>query len=262
MRVGELLDAAIKLYRQNWKLFMGIVAFVLVPIQFVQSFLTRSVVPSSPFSQSNQLPTQSDIHSTFLIGSIFTGLAFLFVLPFLTAAIARATSEVYVEGSPKVGDIYRFALSRTASVLWASFLVFLMVGLGFIALVIPGIIFAIRYGFTTTVVAIEGRRGTKAMGRSWRLAQGFFWKILGTTLLATILAGIVGSILQIPLAIVADHAGSSGWVLRAVGGSAAAIVTRPFTGIIVVLLYFDMRIRKEGFDLALMAQEIVDRPQI
>ena len=259
MRVGELLDASINLYREHWKLFMGIVAFVFVPLQFLQSFLTREIAVG-PFTSTEQVPTDAQLTSGLIITLIFGALTFLFILPFLTAAMARATSEVYLGGSPTVGDIYRFALSRTAAVLWATFLVFLLSGLGFLALVVPGIILFVRYTFTPSVVAIEGARGTKAMRRSWQLSRGFFWKILGTILLAGILTSIVGGILQLPLEFLADRMGDSGWLLRAIGGSAAAIVTRPYAGIVAVLLYFDMRIRKEGFDLALMAQEIARPP--
>jgi hypothetical protein len=41
-----------------------------------------------------------------------------------------------------------------------------------------------------------------------------------------------------------------------VGSAAASVVTTPFLTIVVVLLYFDQRIRKEGLDLSIMAQEL------
>jgi len=260
MRVGEMLDASIKLYRENWKLFMGIVAFVFVPIQFLQSFLTREIAVS-PFTSPDRLPSDSQVTSGVLISAIFGVVIFLFVVPFLTAAIARATSEVYLGSSPAVGDIYRFALSMTPAVLWATFLIFLVTALGFVALIVPGFIFFVRYSFTPSIVAIEGRRGTRAMRRSWELSKGFFWKIFGTVLLAGILSSIVGGILSIPLSLLGASIGPKGWILNAIGGSAASIVTRPFAGIVIVLVYFDMRIRKEGFDLALMAQEIAGPQQ-
>jgi hypothetical protein len=259
MRVGELLDTSIKLYRQNWKLFMGIVAYIFVPLQFLQSFLTRDLI-ASPFNP-DQFPSESQVDSGLIFTAIFGLVTFLFVLPFLTAAIARATSEVYLGNAPTVRDIYRFALSLTAPVLWATFLVFLVTAVGFIALIVPGLIFFVRYSFTPSIVAIEGKRGTRAMKRSWELAKGFFWKILGTIFLAGVLTGIVGGILQLPLSFIAGEIGPGGWILNAIGGSAASIITRPFSGIVIVLLYFDMRIRKEGFDLALMAQEIAGPQQ-
>ena len=54
--------------------------------------------------------------------------------------------------------------------------------------------------------------------------------------------------------------GPAGWPLYAIGISLAAIITTPFTTLITVLLYFDLRIRKEAFDLEVMAHEMSARP--
>ncbi|HYV02763.1 MAG TPA: glycerophosphoryl diester phosphodiesterase membrane domain-containing protein, partial [Actinomycetota bacterium] len=134
---------------------------------------------------------------------------------------------------------------------------------GFLLLIIPGVIAAIRFTFGTTVVVIEGARGTKALRRSWRLAKGSFWRILGTLLLAAILAAVVTGIVTIPTTLIANGTGSpftvedaSGWPIRAVGSTIASVIVTPFTALVRVLLYFDMRIRKEGFDIAVMAHDL------
>ena len=250
MRLGEMLDAAVNLYKTNWKTFMGIVAFVVVPLQLLQNYLARDVFNTS-------IETSSEVSTGEILPLIiFPLVQFLFVTPFLTAAIARATSEIYLGGSPGVGDVYSFALRRTHSIFWVTSLSAMAAVFGLIALIVPGVIFFVRFSFSNAVVIVEGARGTKAMGRSWRLAKGFFWKIFGTVILASILAGIIGAVIQVPLEFAAVAIGPSGWLLRALGTSTAQIITSPFSGMVIVLLYFDMRIRKEGFDLALMAQEM------
>src|SRR5947209_17779472 len=75
-------------------------------------------------------------------------------------------------------------------------------------------------------------------------------------LVAGILTSVVGGVLQLPLTIAGAALGSGGWILAGVGAALAGIVTRPFAAIIGVLLYFDLRIRKEGLDLAIMAREL------
>lgn len=251
MRLGELLDAVVNLYRSNWKTFMGIVAFVVVPLQLLQNYLARDVFTTESFETTTEVGSGELV--TLLI---FPVVQLLFVTPFLTAAIARATSEIYLGAQPGVGDVYNFALRRTHSILWVTFLAGIVTVFGFVALIVPGVIFFVRFQFSNAIVIVEGARGTKAMGRSWRLAKGFFWKIFGTVILAGILASIVGAIIQVPLEIAASAIGTNGWLLRAIGTSAGQVITSPFSGMVIVLLYFDMRIRKEGFDLALMAQEM------
>jgi len=257
MRIGEMLDSAIKLYRQHWKTFMGLVALVLVPYLFLQGFLARGAVPTNPF---NPRPlTFEEVHAArvaSIIVGVFSGVFFLFVEPFLRGAVARAAADVYAGQRPDLAPMYRFAVRRFHSILWVSVLAGLAVVGGFILLIVPGVLFLVRFSFATTVVVVEDQRGRKAMGRSWRLVKGRFWKVLGTLLLAGILSSLVAGILQLPLTFASYPLGRSGWVLRAIGASAAGVITRPFAAIVGVLLYFDTRIRKEGMDLDLMARDL------
>ena len=123
-------------------------------------------------------------------------------------------------------------------------------------LIIPGFIVLIRFFFGPTVLVVEGKKGSAALGRSWRLAKGHFWKIVGTYLLASIMAAVVAGVLGVPGALAFAAIGPSGWPVYAVALSVASILTTPFTTLIAVLLYFDLRIRKEAFDLEVMAQEL------
>ena len=252
MGVGEILDAAIKLYRSQWKRLMAIVAIALVPITFLQVFMTRSL--GSSFSTPSTVP--EDVDTTLIAGGVVALIEFLVVQPFLIAAMAKASADVYLGHPVLVGPTFRFAVSRIHSILWITILSALAMLLGFVLLIVPGVIVLVRFFFGSTVFVIEGKKGSKALGRSWRLAKGHFWKILGTFLLASIMAAIVQGILALPGEAAFAAIGPAGWPLYAIGLSLAAILTAPFTTLIAVLLYFDLRIRKEAFDLEIMAQEM------
>jgi hypothetical protein len=271
MGVGEILDAAIKLYRSQWKRLMAIVAIALVPITFLQVFLTRTL--GSPFATD---VSSADVEGTLITSSVVGLIQLLVVQPFLTAAVAKASADVYLGHAVLVGPTFRFAVSRIHSILWISILLVLVVLLPVVAigilavlvdvpellvflpilLVIPAIVVFVRFYFGSTVLVVEGKKGSKALRRSWRLAKGSFWKVLGTVLLAAIMAGLIEAILSIPGAVAFGAVGPAGWPLYAIGLSLAAILTTPFTTLIAVLLYFDLRIRKEAFDLEVMAEEM------
>jgi hypothetical protein len=252
MGVGEILDAAIKLYRSRWKGLMAIVAIAIVPLEFLRAFLTRSL--GSPFSQP--VATQGELDGAVIATLVLAGIEALVMTPFLTAAVARASADVYLGHPVLVGTTFRFAVSRVHSILWISTLSILAAALGFLLLIVPGIIVLIRFFFGPTVLVVEGKKGSAALGRSWRLAKGHFWKIVGTYLLASILAAVVAGILAVPGAFAFAAIGPAGWPVYAVALSVASILTTPFTTLIAVLLYFDLRIRKEAFDLEVMAQEL------
>jgi hypothetical protein len=256
MGIGEILDGAIKLYRSQWKTLMAIVAIILVPITFLQVFLTREI--GGPFADPTTT-TQAELNSSILVSFVLAAIQLLVVQPFLVAAVAKASADVYLGHQVRVGPTFRFAISRIHSILWISIIAILATGLGLLLLIVPGIIIFVRYTFGSTVLVVEGRKGSKALGRSWRLAKGSFWKILVALFLAGILASVIQGILTIPGSIAYAAVGPAGWPFYAIGLSLAQILTTPFATLITVLLYFDLRIRKEAFDLEVMAHEMSAR---
>jgi hypothetical protein len=89
-----------------------------------------------------------------------------------------------------------------------------------------------------------------------------FWRVFGITLLAGIIVAIAGGILQLPFTFLGAVSGSGivATVVLVIGAIAAGTVTRPITAGVTVLLYVDMRMRKEGLDLALRTASGTGQP--
>lgn len=102
-----------------------------------------------------------------------------------------------------------------------------------------------------------------AIRRSFALSSRQFWRILGITILTALVVGVVGQVAGFPFAL----AGGIGPALLSDGATAAlvmvfstylseiviGVVTTPFTSAVVALQYIDQRIRKEGYDVELLA---------
>jgi hypothetical protein len=117
-----------------------------------------------------------------------------------------------------------------------------------------------RLALATPVVVLERRNARAAVRRSWQLSGRSFWRLFGILLLAGILVAIAGYIVEIPFLVLqyvlhgglTDVAPSAASVIvGGLGGIVAGAITRPVIAGVVVLLYIDMRMRKEGLDLAL-----------
>ena len=97
----------------------------------------------------------------------------------------------------------------------------------------------------------------KALGRSYRLTQGRWWATLGLLVVAYLLVTVIGGIIQFPLLIIAEVAAPesalANGLAQGVGSTIGFAITYPYVIAIVTILYFDQRVRKEGFDLLLMA---------
>jgi len=135
--------------------------------------------------------------------------------------------------------------------------------LGAIAVIVLTIWFAVMFRMAAQVVVLEREGPARALGRSWRLVRGSFWRVLGITLLAGLIVVVTSGVLQIPFGLLAALAGGgnsllpatsgnvAGILISAVGGVVAGAVARPISAGVAVLLYVDLRMRREGLDLVL-----------
>ena len=114
--------------------------------------------------------------------------------------------------------------------------------------------------FAPVLIVLERLPVFAAIGRSFALVRGSFWRVFGIRALGVLVAQLVAGAVSAPFTIAAEllglSAGSMGGslvssVLLAIGAAIGQIITAPFTAGIVVLLYTDRRIRAEAFDLVL-----------
>jgi hypothetical protein len=138
--------------------------------------------------------------------------------------------------------------------------------LGGIASICLTIWLSVMLSLATPAVVLERQGPAGALVRSWRLVRRSFWRVFGILLLAAIIVFFASLVLQVPFSIVETLAGGSGGIfglaaartvaaviIGSVGSIVAGAVTRPISAGVTVLLYVDMRMRKEGLDLALQS---------
>jgi hypothetical protein len=110
---------------------------------------------------------------------------------------------------------------------------------------------------------------TGAIGRGFRLTRGQFWRTFGIAILTVLVVQVAGSMLTLPVTLlgqgIAVGAGSSryavlGLVLtNAFAAVVSAAFTAPFTTAVASVQYLDQRMRKEAFDVELMARAGITR---
>jgi hypothetical protein len=256
--IGEILSMAFQLYRRHWRTLLAIAAVVVVPLTLLQHLLGDL--------ERTQRETTSyggvvEVTPTWLggIAGLLAALAGILMHLVLTGAITRAVAAEVAGEDPSVEQSYRFGFHRLGSVLLISVLVglatigglILSVGSsGFLILfVIPGIYIGVRLAVSIEALVVEGRRGTEAMGRSWGLVGGHWWHAFGTLLVALLLIGIVNAVITAPF-------GATGWFVQAVAAAVATVVTLPYGVLVGVLLYLDLRARKERLTLEALRADL------
>ncbi len=259
--VGEILDVGIKLYVRHWKPLMICVVGIALPVQILTVLVLASIDPATldSFGSFDTSTTSSNDPSgaeaaAFIVVAIVSGLSTLLA----TAACFKAVADAWLGARPEAGRSLRFALRNLPRLVWLAIVFGCGLAVAFIALIIPGIWLFVAWSLAVPALLFERVGGFKALGRSFRLVRGRWWPICGALVVGYVLAGIVSGVVQlIPEAIAAGLAGDSdvaNGVAAVIGGTVSAMISTPFTAAVVTLLYFDQRVRKEGFDLQLLAE--------
>jgi hypothetical protein len=288
--VGELLDAAFTLYRRNFLLLVSIAAVVQVPFAILQLVVYRAAdiggrlntVQNLSNSLGNQngtlTPDQaSQLNTSAGAFAIYFGIVlvvqYFVVYPLSLAATTHAVSNRYLDQPATVGGSYRAAFTMWRSLIALVLLLGLAIGSGIaIALVlgvltgavaVTGLLFIVVMGFAvvvlvrTTVAAqsivIERVSGRGGIRRSWALTRGFFWRIVGIMVLLLILQSIVGLLVGLPvLAAASGLSQDARQMIQQAVSAVSAVFVAPVTLVTLTLLYYDLRIRREGFDIEML----------
>ena len=296
--VGEVLDGAFASIRRNPKAVLGLAAVVMTISAVISAVITKTLLNLGSVNLPSQGQTLTPAQATHLIGRFLAVAAPAFGVTVLLTYIVQAIlagllAPIIARGvggqQISAADAWRATRPRLPSLLLATLLVLLaglgpllitgliagiaalagapapvyavIVLLGLVALVLT-IWFSTMLSLVTPVVVLENASPGRALARSWRLVHRSFWRVFGITLLAGLIVAIAGGILQLPFTLLGAAAGSGvgGTVILVIGAIAAGTVTRPITAGVTVLLYVDMRMRKEGLDLALRTASGTSQP--
>ncbi len=254
LSVSDLIDETFRIFRRHFLLFVKIGAVLMIPVGLIEIIQQVAVQQHAGDLGFNLLTSG--------VVALVRAIVYLAVL----SAIIYTMSEIRMGCVPTVGDAYNEGMEHFLSMLWISIIYWVVLVL--LSVTIIGIPVAIYLGicwlFGLHVAVIEGKTGRSTLSRSKALVKGHWWRVLGISILVSIIVGIVSAIFSAPNTILGVMVafGRDGEAFRAIGASigvifstAGTIITGPIIYIASVLLYFDLRARKEGLDLEMAAMQ-------
>ncbi len=263
-RVGEILDAAIKLYLGNARVLMSSAAVIVVPIQFLAGVVMLSAYSdgrdvSTGFVSIGTTLTPAEAHARLgasLINDATSWIGGAFVL----AACVKALSDAYLGQSPTAGGSLRFGLRRVLPLLVLTVVYGIGQVLGFVVLIIPGIWLFGIWSVRVPALVIERAGPIKSLRRSYRLVKGRWWPVAGVLVVSSLMVFVLAGLIEAALGAIALSSGNPSVLLAVTISVLIAIVSgvlvQPFSASVVTVLYYDLRIRKEGYDLELLADQL------
>ena len=245
LSLGEALDASLAFYRLLFFQLLG----VSLAAQAVPLALSAYVDASSGGTATG--------------GGMFVH-PILFLVSLLVAVLAGAigtaastmiVSEGYLGRSLTTGGALLRAMKFLGRLLSLSLGVGLLVGLGTLLLIVPGIVIFSGLILSSPALVLENLPSAgAAMRRSWMLTRGFRGKLFG----AYFVAFLILAIPPIAITALATTFGLASALVTVQGtgvriiAAALQILIYPFIYVMTTVLYYDMRVRKEGFDLEML----------
>jgi hypothetical protein len=255
--VGEVLDAAVLLYRARFGALMKAAAIVVIPLTVLILLIQLSALPdeftvgltgeATPVygSHTDQLVALAAIVTTLFISAVMT--------TFVSAATTRIVADAYV-GQPDDGqaltDVRRRALPLIGLTIVSSVGVF---GALFLC-IIPGLWLQVAWSVAIPVLMLERTSVFKALGRSFAQTKARFWLAFGVVWLSQLLITALSFGLAAGLGwvIQSSDSATAEVIAQSVSSAIATTITLPFAAAALVVLYFDLRIRTEAFDVQMM----------
>jgi hypothetical protein len=118
----------------------------------------------------------------------------------------------------------------------------------------------VSWSVAAPALLIEGVGPARALGRSRKLVAGRWWPTAAVLIVASIMVSVVSGAFQAlftGLASLSSHPSVVAAVaLLTLSSAVSTIIAQPFHSAVSTILYYDLRVRHEGFDLHLLAEQL------
>jgi Membrane domain of glycerophosphoryl diester phosphodiesterase len=243
LSIGEILDVAFGLYRRHFATLA-----VIVMICSGVPLLLNLYIQASGGYFANGFLSLGYLVLAVVLSSVGTA-ATVFVVSESYLGRTLGPRAALERARPFVGRLIVYSISFS-----------LVVGLGFLLLIVPGVILLCGLILTTPVLVLEGSSDAMAaMARSWNLTKGARGRMFAICLVVAVLVYVPMAALGVAAAIVLPGTAASGASIGAMALGVLALtslvqmVVMPFFYCAITVAYYDLRVRKEAFDLEVLA---------
>lgn len=227
-RVGDVLSRSLAVLLSNFLPFIAICLILSLPGYLYALFGNQNVDP-----QNIEVS----------LGIIAMAIATVLLAFVATAALVYGALQELRGQHAGVGECIGRGLSLMFPVLGVAIVSGIGVGLGLLALIIPGVILGIMWWVAVPAAVVERPGVFGALGRSAELTKGYRWRIFGLLVLIVIIQFLLAMVLGLIISVVGSPA-----TALFVQWLADAFITA-FYAVVTAVGYHDLRVAKEGFDV-------------
>ena len=238
LSIGEILSQTFTLYSRNFVQYLipFLAAGILTGLVTV-AVRSAIVIPAAPlYPTSQQLLAWFPTYLIAILTFVFlSGIVSWIANSITTGITIKFTSDMLEKGQANLKTSFNFTLTKILSLLAASIITGILIVLGLVALIVPGVILALMFSLVYPVIMLEGTGVFGSLSRSRVLVSNRWLKTFGLMLLLGIIVAIVNGVFGL-------IASPFGIVSPLISGILTALIT-PIFAIAITLYYYSMKAR-------------------
>jgi hypothetical protein len=256
---GEILDVALKIFGRHWQTLVACVLVPTIPIQILTVLVVLSIAPEQYDPDTS--PTAAPDGTGTEIAALLVVYALSLVASLLAwAACFKAVADGYLGAQPSLGGSLRFGLPRIPRLFGLSIVCGLMIVVGLFGCLVGALFVAALVMLSVPALLLERIGVFASIGRSFELVKGRYWQIVLMLLVVfvalVVISVVFGALFGAIAGAAGDESDTANAIVSFIASVAASAITTPIFASVLTVLYFDQRVRKEGFDLQLLAEGI------
>ncbi len=173
--ISQVLSGAWNVFTRNWApLSVGIliIGLILAVPMMVVYFAVVLVAVAGSEAAGGMDPDAGAVMGLAMVGAVFGMMLMVFLLaPLFTGRLIRMSLTAVRGGTPAIGDIFKGEM-RYGSMLALMFLQSMLIGIGYMFFIVPGVILAIGTYFASCLVVDQRMGAVDAMKASWQMTNG------------------------------------------------------------------------------------------
>ena len=235
--VGDIIDASFTVYRKRFGPMIAI-GLLLVFIPFVVSVIGGCTIEGAATACDSAIGW---------IGNIASQIG----MAVATAGAVLVAAEAYAGTPSDWRQSAAAGLRRLIPIVVLTVVLIVLIGIGFVLILVPGIFLATSFAVATPALMIERVGPIDSLKRSWSLATGERWRLFGAGLsmivISIIVFGIIAAIVYLALSgLIGLSDGDTSYYVQQI----TTLLSIPLSASVGAVLYVDLKVRKEDLDSA------------
>ena len=238
--IGKILDTSIKLYTASFTKLLGF--FLIMAVFYVSLGLFSDQLlsgqPTNPADVSAfMLAKMPMLMSVIFIASLLT-FVFYIAMIYRIDNVANQRDDDFIEALV-------IGFKKFPAVLVAVILYTIVVMVGFIMLVVPGIILSLSLAFYIYFIVLDSLGGYASLKASHNLIKGNWWR----TMTVFMAPSIIMMAIYFPMIMLADFVGANNNTLISVVTNLLSAFITPYFFTLAYVQFHDLKLRTSGSDL-------------